>query len=176
MIATEYPEKLRGTLRNLKVENHLQEEYEFKYHRLTSQRLRNVVFEVLSREDFKVWAIIVDKFALPDYFRFMSGLDFYMYFLTELIQMIPREDQENAILILDEFGGKNNIAASIRKALKIRDLKSPFKRIVAKQSQVEPLIQVADLMAGAISHRDTINNSEDFDKVQKKIVKTLEYP
>lgn len=175
MIASEDPEELRGSLQQLRVENHLSADYEFKYHNLTSQRLKSAVFDCLSHKNFQTWALIVEKTSLPDSFRFMSGLDFYLYFVAELIQAIPPEFQENATLFLDEFGGKKNIAVSIRKVLRIRNMKSSFKKIVSKRSEGEPLIQVADLVSGAISHRDSINNVNDFEKIQKRISKIITF-
>ena len=175
VIATEDPERLRDCLAEIGKIRKLHPYYEFKFHKITSKNLKKAVFEKLAREDYKTWAIVVDKTVLPDTFKFMTGLDFYLYFVTEVINHIPAEEQAGALLILDQFGDKGSISINARRALKSRNIQSHFSRIVARDSATEPLIQIADLMAGVISHRDSSNGNEYYDLVSRKIVEVIEY-
>lgn len=175
VIATEEPEILRDCLSEIVKIRKLHQNYEFKFHKITSKNVKKAVFEILAREDFRAWAIVVDKTVLPDTFKFMTGLDFYLYFVTEIINHIPVEEQDGALLILDQFGNKGSISTNTRKALKSRNIQSHFRRIVARDSATEPLIQIADLLAGAVSHRDSGNGNEYYDLISKKIVEVIEF-
>jgi hypothetical protein len=44
-----------------------------------------------------------------------------------------------------------------------------FKQVIVRSSDRESLIQVADLVAGAIMRRDSQNDSEAFDRISRKI-------
>ena len=80
--------------------------YEFGFNAMgSSAKLREKVFGVLTKADYAAWAIVVDKTTLPDLFKLMNRLDFYLFFITELLQAIPAGQREGATLILDEFGG-----------------------------------------------------------------------
>lgn len=176
MISTNTPEVLRALVPELRKKLKFPEKYEFKFHKLTGRVVGKTVFTELSKERFKIWAIMVTKTALPDSFRFMSGLDFYLYFVSEIIRQIPDEDQNGALLILDEFGSKAKMASNARRVLKARNIQSHFRRIVGRDSETESLIQIADLIAGSISHRDTIKGNDFFDQIKDKIVTLIEYP
>lgn len=119
---------------------------------------------------------MVDKMVLPDSFKFMSGLDFYLYFVSEIIRNIPDDEQNGALLILDQFGNKRKLPANARRVLRARNIQHLFRRIVSRDSETEPLIQIADLIAGSISHRDAINGNDFFDMIKPKIVSLVEYP
>jgi hypothetical protein len=105
----------------------------------------------------------------------MGSLNFYLYFVTDLIRSIPAEKREGATLILDEFGSTDKLRAEIRRVLKIRGIPSHFKRVLIKRSRSEPLIQIADLVAGSILHRDSKSGAEVFDSIQNKISNILEF-
>ncbi len=176
MIATEDAEGLRDLMANLVNENHLGERYEFKFHSLTSERLMKSVFDRLGKAHFEAWCMVVDKTQLPDSFRLLKGIDFYLYFVTELIQHVPLEKQTGATLILDEFGSGEGMGSAVRRMLKIRGMPRSFRRIMAKDSAKEPLIQIADLMAGAITHRDERKGSEAYERIAGKIAGEVFYP
>lgn len=137
--------------------------------------MKRLVFSCLSNARFTAWALLVDKSCLTDSFKFLSGRDFYLYFVTELIRQIPNHDQEGATLILDEFGEKQNIASSIRKFLKTRGINVGFKRIIARDSKKEPLIQLADLIAGTVAHRDSVRRAEHTEQLLSKVEVIYEF-
>lgn len=175
VIATRQPDALRETLASLRQKSGLPASYEFKYHSLSSAALRKRTFQTLTQADFEAWALLVDKTTLPDAFKLLSGLDFYLYFVTELIRIIPDEQRNGATLILDEFGSADRLPAEMRRVLKARGISPHFKRMLVRHSHKEPLIQVADLVAGAVLHRDDRHGSDAYSMLESKMRCVLEY-
>ena len=133
------------------------------------------MFQALQDSEFDAWALVVDKTTMPGLFKAMRRLDFYLFCITELLQAIPSELREKATLILDEFGGEPELPLQFRRYMKIRNIPRHFNRVLTKRSKSEPLIQVADLMAGAVLRRDTQNDSEAFDMIAAKFNSVVEY-
>ncbi|RPJ51777.1 MAG: hypothetical protein EHJ95_04900 [Methanobacteriota archaeon] len=96
MIATPYPDQLRSELEVVRKEAHLPRNYEFKFHSLTSSRLRQDVFTALQEMNFAIWAVITDKTFLPTSFQRISRTDFYLYFVAELLGTIPAPILKNS--------------------------------------------------------------------------------
>ncbi len=107
-IATADPDALRQLLADVRQASGLPAEYEFSFNALSSAPLRSRVFAALTGADFESWAVVVDRTTLSDPFRIMRRLDFYLYFVTELIRLIPPDKREGATLILDEFGSAHD--------------------------------------------------------------------
>lgn len=168
-ISTQKPDSLRETLADLRDRLGLSETHEFKFHKMTSAEIRNETFVALARADFEAWALIVDKTRLPKIFETTESLDIYTHFITELLSIIPAELQKDATLILDEFGSTPDLRTELRRAMIKRHMPRLFKRVIIRPSNRESLIQIADLVAGAIMRRDTQNDSEAFDIISRKI-------
>jgi hypothetical protein len=176
VIATREPEELRAVLEEVRKQAKLPPSYEFGFHSVSSARLREQVFGALGNANFEAWGLIVDKTFLPDTFNlFMSSLDMYVYFISELIRQIPAEQREHATLILDEFGNPSHTRDELKKILKKRSIQHNFQRISIRRSRSEPLIQIADLVAGSVLRRDTHNESGAYDLVAKKFRTLIEY-
>jgi len=129
----------------------------------------------LKEADFETWALIVDKTTLSDVFKAMNGLDFYLYFVSELIRQIPMEKKTGGTLILDEFGSPDLVRPELRRVMKARGISHGFQRIFIRRSRSEPLIQAADLVAGAVLRRDAKKESEAFDTIEHKIQAIFEF-
>jgi hypothetical protein len=175
VVATQNPEDLRSLLADVRQSSHLSQGFDFHFNSLASAKLRNLLFTTLSAADFEAWGILVDKTTLPDTFQFMSGLDFHLYFIAELISQIPFERRAEGMLILDEFGSAEQTRRALIHVMKTRHIQHGFRRISIRRSQSESLIQAADLVAGAILRRDAHNESEAFDMISRKIKKLIEY-
>ena len=176
VVGTQNPDSLRDLLADIRQTVYLPKNFDFHFNSLASAKLRNLLFESLSQADFEAWAIIIDKTTLPDALKILvSGLDFYLYFVSELIRQIPPEKREGGTLILDEYGSPNQTRDELKRIMKAREIKHGFRRISVRRSQSEPLIQVADLVAGAILRRDTHKQSEAFDMIARKLHKLVEY-
>lgn len=78
MIATAQPDELRQVLADVRHDSGLDPCYEFRFHHLSSAKLRRRTLIALAEADFESWAIIADKTTLPDSFKVMHRLDFYL--------------------------------------------------------------------------------------------------
>jgi len=174
VIATKSPDDLRNLLADIRQKAHLPQGFDFHFNSLASAKLRNLLFSSLANANFEAWAIVVDKSNLPDTFKLMSGLDIYLYFVSELIRQIPTEKRSGGTLILDEFGYPQQTKEELKRILKAREISHNFRRISIRRSQSESLIQIADLVAGAILRRDSRNQSEAYDAIERKIRKVIE--
>lgn len=176
VIATENPQGLRGLLNEVKQEFNLPAGYEFGFNSMgAATALRQKVFNRLSKADFSAWAILVDKTSLPKVYEGIPRLNFYLFFATELLQTIPAELRDGATLILDEFGGEPDLPLEFRRYMKKLNIPRHFNRVLTKRSKSEPLIQVADLIAGAVFRRDARGESDAYEKIQGKLVELIEY-
>lgn len=175
VIATTEPQNLRQNLADVRREFNLPAAYEFSFNGLSSAQLRQGVFQSLRRANFDAWALVVDKTVLTEPFRIMRRLDFYLFCVTELLQAIPAEQREKATLILDEFGGEPDLPLEFRRFMKRRNIPRHFARVLTKRSKSEPLIQIADLVAGSVLRRDSQNDAEAFDMIKPKFRAVLEY-
>lgn len=176
VIATPDPESLRELLSNIRRENRLSPTHEFGFHNISSAQFRQRIFTALRSANFEAWALIADKTTLPKPFSlFMSGLDMYTFFVSELIERIPPEKRNGATLILDEMGYPDQTREELKRMLKKRNIKHGFNRISMRRSKQEALIQIADLIAGSVLRRDSHNQSEAYDMIAGKIVELIEY-
>ena len=175
VVATQFPDSLRDYLENIRKDLKLADHYEFGFHKLASIKLRDKVFTALSGADFEAWAILVDKTLLSDELRSMTGLERYLFFVAELIRIIPAEKRAGGTLILDEFGYPDKTKDELKRILKARNIVHGFRRISIRRSQSEPLIQIADLIAGSIWRRDTNNDTGAYEMIERKIRKLVEY-
>jgi hypothetical protein len=175
MIATSSPDALRQVLADVRQVSGLASRYEFRFHTLSSGKLRERVLSALAEADFEGWALIADKTTLPDSFKVMHRLDFYLYFVTELIQLVPSEKREDATLILDEFGSPDQVRKELRRFMTLRAIPRHFRKVEVRRSRSEPLIQVADLVAGSVLRRDTKDDADAFDYLKPKIKKVMEF-
>lgn len=175
VIATTQPENIRQVLADVKKEFNLSPSYEFSFNDISSASLRLRIFQALQTAEFEAWALVVDKTTLSMPFSVMRRLDFYLFCITELLQTIPSEKREKATLILDEFGGEPDLPLEFRRYMKRRNIPRHFSRVLTKRSKSEPLIQVADLIAGAVFRRDAQQDADAFDMIEKKFINILEY-
>lgn len=175
IIGTDQPEALRQGLRDLRQQRSLPTRYEFSFHRLTGARLRVAVWNLLQRLDFRVWAIVVDKAKLPDTFYAMPGQSFCVFFVTEVVRLIPEHERRGATLLLDQFDEAGRAITALKRTLKARGIHHGFKRIRAKRSRSEELIQIADLVGGAILRKYSGGDTEGCQVIASKIAALLEY-
>ena len=176
LIGTHEPDRLRQALDELRSQFHLPASFEFKFHRLSNRRLRRGLWDTLKLLDFHVWAVVAHKQRLPDTIRVMPSRTFYVYFVSEAILLIPEAMREGVPLWLDEFDRAGKTLAELKRAFGRRGLRYGFRRIRAVRSRSEGLVQVADVMAGAILRHYSRGESEGYQHLANKIVTILEYP
>ena len=175
IIATACPHKLRAGLQILRNKYNLPQGYEFSFHKTTATRLRIALFNTLQGLDYRIWAVVTDKTELPDAFRVMHPRDFYVYFVTEAIRLIPEEERERGYLTLDQFDQAGRTITALKRGLSRRGIPRGFKQIRAKRSHSEDLIQIADVAAGTLLRLYTRGDDTAYRLLQAKFVKLLEY-
>lgn len=175
MIATPKPNDLRQLLAQVREEAHLPTQFEFKFNHFASAKLRTRTLEALAHAPFEGWAIIVDKTNISSAFKVMRHYEFYLFFVTELLQKIPEDEREGATLILDEFGSAKQLHTELNRFMKAREIPRHFKHIQVRRSRSEPLIQVADIVAGALLRRDSIGDADAFEILQKRIRRVYDF-
>lgn len=149
-VATAQPDALVQALVSLRQKRGLPANFEFKYHRLSSVTLRRATFETLKTLEFTAWALLVAKRDLPAYWRSFDAHDFYALLATELILRIPLVVREGSTLMLDEFDPNEKALLTLKRSLKRRQVRRGFRKMINVRSVNEPLVQIADLIAGAV--------------------------
>jgi hypothetical protein len=175
IVGTNQPDTLREALRQLRRQYSLPPQYEFSFHKTTSTHLRTVLWETLPQLDFRVWAVIADKERLPDAFLTMHPRAFYVFFATEAIRLIPEPEREGGILLLDEFDRSGKTLAEVKRTLKLRHIPRGLKKIRACRSRSEDLVQIADLVAGAVLRRYAKGGDRAYRALEPKVQVLLEF-
>jgi hypothetical protein len=175
IIGTGQPDTLREALRQLRGHYNLPSRYEFSFHDTTSTHLRTALWKTLPQLDFHVWAVIADKERLPDAFLAMHPRGLYVFFVTEAIHLIPEPAREGSVLLLDEFDRSGKTLAEVKRTLKLRHIRRGFKKIRARRSHGEDLVQIADLAAGAVLRRYAKGDERAYRVFEPKIQVLLEF-
>lgn len=175
LIATAHADVLYQALAELRSRRGLPASYEFKFHRLSSATLRRAVFETLATLPFEAWALTVDKTALPAYWRALDSRSLYALLMAELIAQIPLVEREGAVLLLDQFDPRGKALLVLQRALKRRQIRRGFRKMTNVRSHNEPLVQIADLVAGAILQQAVEGDIEPLSCVQNLIRLTYRF-
>lgn len=169
LIATTCPDVLREELARLRERRGLPADYEFKYRKLSGTALRVAMFETLQAMDFVIYALVVNKITLPVYLRMLDAHSLYALLAAELITQIPLSEREGAVLLLDEFDPRGKALLALKRALKRGGIRRGFRKMLNVRSRSESLVQIADLVAGAILRAAAQNDDGSLSRLQNKI-------
>jgi hypothetical protein len=177
LVATKDADRLRSTLVELRKQEGLADNFEFRFNNLASSKILNKAISALRGADFMAWALAVDKTSLPKIAQYTVDIGLYFYFLVDLVNRIPVQYRNKGTLILDEVGSAQTALVKLKRMFKTLGIRHEFSRIFIRRSRSEDLIQVADLVAGAILRRDARKDSELFDLISDKMqdIYTYEY-
>lgn len=148
----------------LRRELHLHPHFEFKFNKC-SRDLRLAFLTAVAPYDFFYYGIVIDKAGLyGDGFKVKES--FYKY-VTQLVFLNAREHLEKALVHIDASGNRDfrrQITGYLKR--KINQEKQHIARISFLNSANSNLIQLADMVAGAInrSHSDKAD-AEDYIRV-----------
>jgi len=153
IVLTNEPQPIRDDLDHLRRQLGLSGATEFKFHS-TPHLSRLAFLERAATWPFAARMLYVDKRFLPVDFHRLKSWEFYAWLVAELLDRLPVGDLGRTTLILDEFGASRLTLHAIREHLRRRGLwggsASLLKRIAFRRSQSEAVIQVADMLGGAI--------------------------
>ena len=169
LVATQDADGLRSVLRDLRSRANLPENFEFRFNDLASSKILAKAMSALQDADFMAWAMVVDKTTLPKIARDIWDTGLYFYFLVDLVNRIPIQYRSKGTLILDEVGSANTALVKLKRTFKTHGIRHEFSRIFIRRSRSEDLIQVADLVAGAILRRDAKKDQQLFDMIADKM-------
>lgn len=175
LVATQDADGLRSVLSGLRKREGLAENFEFRFNNLASSKILEKAMSALQSADFMAWALVVDKTTLPKIAQDVLGTGLYFYFLVDLVNRIPVQYRNKGTLILDEIGSASAELVKLKRTFKTHGIRHEFSRIFIRRSRSEDLIQVADLVAGAILRRDARKDSEQFDLISSKMQSIYNY-
>jgi hypothetical protein len=175
LVATRNADALRSVLVDLRKQENLPEGFEFRFNNLASSKILEKAMSALRKAEFMVWALVVDKTTLPRIAQELFSTGLYLYFLVDLVNRIPLEYRHKGTLILDEFGSANTALVKLKRTFKAHGIRHEFSRIFFRRSRSEDLIQVADLVAGAILRRDARKDNQAFEMISGKIQNVFSY-
>lgn len=168
LVGFEEPDQVREQMERFRKERGLVGR-EFSFHETTSQRLKERLLQFCATLSFAAWVLVVKKHALVEPYSAMPKNSLYAFFVSEAIRLVPADRRTNSSLILDEFDRSGKVLLELRRVLKRRGIARGFKKIVAKRSSSESLIQVADLIAGAVFQKFTKGDERFFRLIQEKV-------
>ncbi len=174
-ISTDQPDELRQAIARFRQEHSLPRHYEFSFYDATARGLKDQFFAMLAEQALNVRILSVDKRTLPHPFETMDSTKFYLFFMSEMVRLIPEDEKRGETLLLDEFGSAGKTIVGLGRTLKARGVSKGFKKIVAKRSRSEDLIQVADMVAGAALRQFEKGDVEYLRVVEAKISLSLRY-
>ncbi len=154
----------------LRKELYLPATFEFKYHSL-SQYQKNLFFQKIRSTSLRVRAAIVDKSQIDPAWSGLTGQEFVVELIVQLILRASDLEIANDVLIID------GAVPSLKRALRIRistlcrerGRVRPFKKIVGGNSRNDDCLQVADMIAGAIKQHEIHKNSLHFYSFSSKV-------
>lgn len=132
---------------------YLPSSFEFHYYR-SKPHQKVIFFNAIKRLRFRVRAVFINKYALEKAYQAMDGQQFAIEFLTRLILRASDLDIGNDVLVIDGATLAFMRALRIRLSQECRSYKRvrPFRKIVSGESKREDGLQLADMIAGAVSN------------------------
>jgi hypothetical protein len=158
-VETTNPEALREAIRNLRTALSLPKTFEFRYHDTHAPRVRIAFFKLLRSLNMRVRAALVDKTRLPKDFKHYGRDALYPFVVGALVLHAPADELQDAILVLDGKHGvqTDDLLAKLRRHLtrlcREQQRARVFEKLVACGAKSEDGLQVADMIAGALSER-----------------------
>ncbi|MBR3256759.1 DUF3800 domain-containing protein [Candidatus Saccharibacteria bacterium] len=124
------------------------ENAEFKF-RKTNKRIIKQLLEIISRYNFQIYAVYVDKTGYKTIFPLFDKEKLYNWTIKELLKIIPLSDASIKIDGRSTKEHKRRVSSYLRHEINTKTRK--IKEIKTEDSVKDNLIQLADLIAGSIN-------------------------
>lgn len=175
------PEILREFIRRLRKQQTLPENYEFKYRRVGSRRvLRTAFFTGLSRMEFTVWAIVVDKQHLSTSLMALDRIGFYGWAIGELVAAMPPGELTDAIVAIDDPIRSSKFVDGLRvhisKVLRGMGRRERLRKVTGHDAAREEALQCADMIAGALADHVAGGNSWAYEQIAGRFAAVVHRP
>jgi hypothetical protein len=152
LVLTNQPDQLREYVADFQQELRLKASGEISFHR-SPDRNRSAFLAGLLAYDIAIRALVIDKISLSSELKKLSRTDFYIWAFGDLLSHTLAE-LEAATIVLDEFGKQATIVRALKHALRQTfsdvTLRQHVRQIRTRRSHSEPLLQIADMVTGAI--------------------------
>jgi len=152
LVLTNQSEMLRDFVQEFKTLHHLSTTQKLSFRR-TPDNNRLAFLKALARFDVQIRALRIDKRFSPPEVKRLSKMDFYVLAFSELIHR-SADDLQEAEVVLDEMGNPQKTLRALKLSLHHRFSGNDYHRFVRRlnmrASQRDPLLQLADMVNGAI--------------------------
>ncbi len=148
-------EKTSNSIQNLKESKRIWPEFKFNK---SHPNVKDIFFETVCKYDFQVFALIVDKSVIYSHHLRKDTDAFYNYFVKNLIKY-DNELLINAVIKIDGSGDKK-FKASLGVYLRKELGQGKIKKFSFVDSEKDNLIQLADMIVGAIGRAYNPNRKE----------------
>lgn len=181
MLRVDDPDVLREFVRRLRCQQGLHERYEFKYRRVGSRRvLRTAFFSGLSRLDFAVWAIVIDKARLSPGLAALDRTAFYGWAMGELVAVLPPDSISHAVVVIDDPVRSAKFTDGLRvqmsKVLRRLGRRPGFGKVTGRDAERDEALQCADMIAGALAEHESGGDSWAYQQIAAKFVQVIRWP
>ncbi len=170
LVLTNQPNDLREYVLSFQQELRLKVGGEISFHRSPDNN-RIAFLSGLLAYDVELRALAVNKRALATDIRRLSRTDFYVWAFGDLLAHTLHE-LDKATIVLDEFTHSDRTARDIQRLLKNifsdATVRQHIRRIHVRRSQSEPLLQIADMMSGAIYRHVAENDSRFYQIIESR--------
>ncbi len=175
------PDILRAFVRQLRAQQSLPANYEFKYRRVGSKRvLRTAFFRDLAQLEFVAWALVVDKRRLSVSVMALDRIGFYGWAMGELVSALPSEAIAHSIIVIDDPMRSNKFVTGLRvhisKVLRALGRRERFRKITGHDAEREEALQCADMIAGALAEYVSGGDSWAYQQTAHKFATVLYRP
>lgn len=148
------------------------ENHEFKFHNAT-RRVKLDFLKLVCQYNFKVYAVYVNKAAHPRAMQISDREKIYNWTMKELLRTMPLD---NAYVKIDGRASREHrlkVMAYLRKEVNVDGCK--IKEIKPQDSMKDNLIQLADMMVGAInrSFQPEKTDAMDYVRIIKRKIATI---
>lgn len=172
LVLTNRPDELREYLSDYREEMRLTKADELSFRR-SPDRNRNAFLHGLMGHAMAIRALVVNKALLGKDLRTLGRMEFYAWAFGNLLAHVL-DELDAATVVLDEFGHPGAMGRALKRtltgALSETTFRRHIRRIYPRRSHSEPLLQVADMVTGAI-HREASEGDDRFYRIIRPVTK-----
>ena len=139
------------------------ESREFKFRKISKQIKRDFI-KCVQFCDFEIYAVYIEKSKYGTDFKFAKSNPLYSWAIKELLKIIPLKQAR--IKIDGESGRKYRLHLKSYLRKNINMYQNSIRSLKVKDSRDDNLIQLADVVAGAINRSFQLNKTDARDYIK----------
>jgi hypothetical protein len=170
LVLTNQPEALRQYVSDFQEELRLKATGELSFHRSPDKNRRAFLSGLLAF-DVTIRALVVNKVSLSAELKKLDRAEFYVWAFGDLLAHTLTE-LDTATVVLDEFGRQAATVRALKRVLRQTfseaTLRQHVRQLRSRRSQSEPLLQIADMITGAIYRSVAVEDHRFFKIIQAR--------